>query len=508
MPSWVVRAILLFALGSASFSWLSVGKMQREITRLRSEAAATASHIRHRTSLLEANTFPPLAHTQQETVSLRQSTPPPVTPCPTAGARQISESAVEATTFSEGFNATPVRWRILIFVNLRVGSLRRLCDSLQAAHINETVPLTFLIEAFQPKEVYDFVHAFRWNHGPVTVTARHSKGGLINAIMEGWYPANNDEWGIFLEDDIEVSPYFMQYLQAARPLCEDAGGCIGISLYSPKLNELVKPKAVITPELQQNGGSPLYMAQVPCSWGAAYRPQHWRKFRLWSVTQPREGKYGGDLELGRGSGWAASWKRYLLELILVMDWSVMYPFFGDHSAYSTNHLELGEHITAADTEHKKADYTHPLRHDLMPLQPPRVWFDHQYNVIATKIENLAIRKSRGLPNRPPTGCAAYSLEGHRTLTEPDGVTVVMTFFYSPVRFMAFLKNIKAFCAYESVKRIIVMWHNRQYAFLVAWALLFIELRLTTHPAVSGTSHRPWHGATRSRRPRCISSCRG
>ena len=50
------------------------------------------------------------------------------------------------------------------------------------------------------------------------------------------------------------------------------------------LNELVKPKEVITSLLS----GPAYMAQLPCSWGAAYRPAPWRLFRQWVQYQHRD----------------------------------------------------------------------------------------------------------------------------------------------------------------------------------------------------------------------------
>lgn len=111
---------------------------------------------------------------------------------------------------------------------------------------------------------------------------------------------------------VVVIVLYNRYLQAARPVCEAEQGCIGVSLYSPKINELVQPKTAITDTLLHAKASPMYTAQLPCSWGAAYRPAQWRTFRLWSQAQQREGKYGGDLELARGSGWAASWKRYVV----------------------------------------------------------------------------------------------------------------------------------------------------------------------------------------------------
>jgi hypothetical protein len=93
--------------------------------------------------------------------------------------------------------------------------------------------------------------------------------------------------------------------------------------------------------------------------------------------------------------------------MLVMDWNLLYPFFGDHSAYSTNHLEVGEHIAANDTSHVKEDYTFPLRTELVPLSPPTARFDHLYRSVAQQIEGLSIAKTKGMPNRKPTGCQAF-----------------------------------------------------------------------------------------------------
>jgi hypothetical protein len=99
------------------------------------------------------------------------------------------------------------------------------------------------------------------------------------------------------------------------------------------LNEFVQPKEVVTQILRDSGASPAYTAQLPCSWGAAYKPGPWRMFRKWAAHQARSDKYLGDMYLARASGWAASWKRYLLELMLAKDWTMIYPFInGEHAA--------------------------------------------------------------------------------------------------------------------------------------------------------------------------------
>ena len=316
--------------------------------------------------------------------------------------------------------------------------------------------------------MYEFAASFAWPHGPVDVRARHSQGGLINAIIEGWYPRSDDrEWAFFLEDDIEVSRMFFRWAQNGRAVCENDALCIGVSLYSPMLNELVWPKTVLTSKLREADAAPAYTAQVPCSWGAVYKPGPWRTFRRWAAHQPREHKYGGDLNLGRASGWAASWKRYLLELMLVKDWTLLYPFVNnEHAGYSTNHLELGEHIKKHDDKgHRREQYELPLLTDEPPVLSaiPMVRFDHLYHPIAMRFEDARVeRRRRG--DLPRTQCQAYSVQGHRELFERDtrGVTVVITFFYSKERFLALMRNTQTYCSYSVVKRIIIVWHNRDF----------------------------------------------
>eukprot|EP00035_Acanthoeca_spectabilis_P039226 m.60300 g.60300 ORF g.60300 m.60300 type:complete len:816 (+) comp9500_c0_seq2:207-2654(+) len=356
------------------------------------------------------------------------------------------------------------RYRINVFVNLRLHSLRRLCRSLLAAKITERVSIVFLMEAGQPEEVHDYVYKFSWTHGDKHIVARHSKGGLINAIVESWYPTNDDEWIIFLEDDIEVSPYFLEWLNRARAVCGPDSQCIGVSLYSPMLNELVKPKKSVTKKLE----GPAYLAQIPCSWGAAYKPHPWRMFRRWVQFQDR-GRYSGDLDLAMASGWAASWKRYLLELMLVMDWFVLYPFIDDgHAAYSTNHLEVGEHIkTKNDSDHRAEHYTFPLLQTPPPelASSPTLRFDHLYFKILDITDALVRAAQRTVAPRTrekDTACIGYNQESHTYLVT-EGLTIVMGHFYTRTRYIGFLRNVLTYCDYGDVgvKRIVVVWHNKR-----------------------------------------------
>jgi len=145
------------------------------------------------------------------------------------------------------------------------------------------------------------------------------------------------------------------------------------------------------------------------------------------------------------SGWAASWKRYLLELMLVKDWFLMYPFInGQHAAYSTNHLEVGEHISKNDTDHKAEHYTFPLLTEPPPAldnNAPMLRLNHLYD----KIHNVTGALRNALRRTPPraqndTVCASYNRASHDFLVT-EGLTVVTGHFYTRSRFVGFLRNV-------------------------------------------------------------------
>ena len=59
-------------------------------------------------------------------------------------------------------------------------------------------------------------------------------------------------------------------------------------------------------------------------------------------------------------GWKSSWKKFLIGLMYVKGWFMLYPSYPDQVSFSTNHLEVGEHVTHNDTDHRAEDYTVPL----------------------------------------------------------------------------------------------------------------------------------------------------
>lgn len=97
---------------------------------------------------------------------------------------------------------------------------------------------------------------------------------------------------MLLEDDIEVSMSFYGWLKYTlltfrhgRQSARDPR-LLGVSLYTQRLEELARPPRRLT-HYATLGGRP-FAQQLPCSWGALYFPEHWRRFRAYQVVRTFE----------------------------------------------------------------------------------------------------------------------------------------------------------------------------------------------------------------------------
>jgi hypothetical protein len=184
-------------------------------------------------------------------------------------------------------------------------------------------------------------------------------GGLMPAVVESWYPSNNDSYGVLLEDDIELSPLFYGWLKFSilyyryyTPAREQSQRLFGVSLYQQKALEYLPDGRKPFNASQFFDGVSLppttpYLTQIPCSWGAAYFPEVWREFHDFLAL--RLGEVGLSVSTPvianiRSNRWPRSWKRYMVELIYLRGYSMLYPNYPRFSSFSTNHVEIGDHV--------------------------------------------------------------------------------------------------------------------------------------------------------------------
>ena len=82
-----------------------------------------------------------------------------------------------------------------------------------ARYFGDTLNLRINVEQSADKETLRLVSDFEWPHGDVYLHHRIVHGGLMTAVVESWYPRNNDSYAVILEDDVELSPLFYAWVK-------------------------------------------------------------------------------------------------------------------------------------------------------------------------------------------------------------------------------------------------------------------------------------------------------
>ncbi|KAI4334383.1 hypothetical protein L6164_019083 [Bauhinia variegata] len=279
-------------------------------------------------------------------------------------------------------NWNRMRISISIITQNRATSLSRLLKSLSNAYyVGDEVPITFNVDSKVDEATIRLVSSFEWPHGPKTLRRRIIQGGLIRAVSESWYPSSDDDFGLLLEDDIEVSPYYYLWIKYALMAYHydpqvSLAELSSISLYTPRLVEVVKerPKWNATEFFKRIHPNTPYLHQLPCSWGAVFFPKLWREFYVYMNMRFTEDAKANPVQIpkSRTNGWQASWKKFLIDMMYLRGYVSLYPNFPNQASFSTNHMEPGAHISAKENvvSHDKSDFEVPLlKEDFRNLLP-------------------------------------------------------------------------------------------------------------------------------------------
>ncbi|XP_008805206.1 uncharacterized protein LOC103718255 [Phoenix dactylifera] len=269
-------------------------------------------------------------------------------------------------------NWNRMRISVNIITQNRASSLQRLLRSLQNAYyVGDEVPLSLNMDGKVDEATLKVVGSFEWAQGPKFLRRRIVRGGLIRAVSESFYPSSDDDFGLLLEDDIEVSPYYYLWIKYALLAYHydphvSLPELSSISLYTPRLIEVVKerPRWNATEFFKKIHPNTPYLHQLPCSWGAVFFPKHWREFYAYMSARFTEDAKRNPVQIpkSRTNGWQASWKKFLIDMMYLRGYVSLYPNFPNQASFSTNHMEPGEHIRAKDNavKHDKADFEVPL----------------------------------------------------------------------------------------------------------------------------------------------------
>ncbi|KAK4704561.1 hypothetical protein P7C70_g1649, partial [Phenoliferia sp. Uapishka_3] len=261
-------------------------------------------------------------------------------------------------------SSTDFNLRLILFTMNRIDSFERLWSSVEAALASHPPTVTVIIdirvdwdrkaEEAARANIKASIIRMAGSRTEVTITFASEAWGLKKSVLESWKPSSNSEYAILLEDDIEVSPYFLQYSEAMvrAYVYRDRADhrLFAISLYALRFNEVLDKFVSV-----KNGNNP-WIHQMPQSWGAVFLPEPWRQFLLWQREQQ---KYGIDpiIPDTNTNRWdhRQSWKKYMFRYMLLKGGYIIYPNLPGGASLSTNHVEKGtNHLTGAFTDANKA----------------------------------------------------------------------------------------------------------------------------------------------------------
>lgn len=245
-----------------------------------------------------------------------------------------------------------MRIRINIITQNRSRSLLRLLRSLKTAHyVGDIIDISFNMDSRVDTDTLRVIDDFEWPHGTKHVRRRIIQGGLIRAVSESWYPASDDDFGLLLEDDIEVSPFYYMWLKYALLTYHydptvNLPELNSIALYSPRVIEIVKerPHWNATDFFSDVHPNTPYLHQLPCSWGALFFPKRWREFYKYMGMRFTEDAKANPVQIpkSRTNGWQVSLSiRLFLKSLSSVDISVVSICWGKSKNITSRWLCLG-----------------------------------------------------------------------------------------------------------------------------------------------------------------------
>mmetsp|Transcript_14796 Transcript_14796/g.18713 ORF Transcript_14796/g.18713 Transcript_14796/m.18713 type:complete len:433 (+) Transcript_14796:561-1859(+) len=189
----------------------------------------------------------------------------------------------------------------LLTFNRPKSLLRCLLSLRDAAYMGREVPLDIFVDydtasASYPSATIQICDEFYWPYGSKRIHYRSENRGIIGQWVEAWYPpldvihSTHKEFAFFVEDDIEVSPFYYRWLVSAVEAyyltsSVDTRNLFGISLQEIQLKLSTYPLPFPVDQFPTNQ-SLLY--QLPSTWGVLYTPSHWKTFRIWYELQVRK----------------------------------------------------------------------------------------------------------------------------------------------------------------------------------------------------------------------------
>jgi len=260
--------------------------------------------------------------------------------------------------------------RIIVLTMDRASSLERLLNSLQKAHYgDDRVDLDIWIDRLDSTSplntnISAVSRQFSWVHGAKTIYTRRQPGGLYQQWMYTWDLDSPGDITVILEDDLELSPAFYQWLKLARSKYGNDPDVGGFTLQRSVIRTRKPPPGVYEGHLRLPRGTNIFKYRLQGSWGFAPKREIWRQFLVWFEAKRITGEkpyvdglittawYKGQ---ERGNPIAKTmWTQWFVKFVDERDYFCVTPWAPKGTTLAGNWKEPGLHF---GKKSKKTDYS-------------------------------------------------------------------------------------------------------------------------------------------------------
>lgn len=238
--------------------------------------------------------------------------------------------------------------RLIVLTMDRPKSLTRLLNSLVLANYGEdVVDLDIWID--RPKDglldstIVSICRNVTWKQGTKTIHKRTKNAGLYEQWIYTWnITTETTEFAVILEDDLEVSPAFYQWLRVARAAYAQDPDVAAFTLQRSTLRPRQR-KGIASGNLNISATHQVFKYRLLGTWGFAPQRDHWIEFRKWFENKRarKEKPYVSGLVT---TDW---YKRQEIDGFAPNMWSQWWIKFVDEKNYFTVTAHLPDGTTLA-----------------------------------------------------------------------------------------------------------------------------------------------------------------
>lgn len=193
----------------------------------------------------------------------------------------------EVTHAKDGDSTEDTAMRIIVLTMDRPKALSRLIQSLlQANYGEDLIDLDFWIDRPQDgaslnSEILSICRNVTWKHGTKTIHKRTVNAGLYKQWIYTWnITSETTEFAVILEDDLELSPAFYQWLRVARAAYSEDSDVAAFTLQRSTLRPRQR-KGIAWGNLKIPSEQQVFKYRLLGTWGFAPQRDHWIEFRKW-----------------------------------------------------------------------------------------------------------------------------------------------------------------------------------------------------------------------------------